>query len=79
MKTIGIAIDRQRTYGRRLCQGIVDYVRTRTDWTLQLIEPSDLEKPARLATCDGFPSLPVENSKIAFTPKPACVFRLRAS
>lgn len=54
MKTIGIAIDRQRTYGRRLCQGIVDYVRTRTDWTLQLIEPSDLEKPARLATCDGF-------------------------
>ena len=28
---------------------------------------------------DNFPSLPVENSKIAFPPKPACVFRLRAS
>ena len=25
------------------------------------------------------PSLPVENSKIAFPPKHACVFRLRAS
>ena len=26
-----------------------------------------------------FPSLPVENSKIVFSTKPACVFRLRAS
>ena len=25
------------------------------------------------------PSLPLENLKIAFPPKPACVFRLRAS
>ena len=28
---------------------------------------------------NGLPSLPVENSKIVFSPKPACVFRLRAS
>ena len=28
---------------------------------------------------DVGPSLPVENSKIVFSTKPACVFRLRAS
>ena len=33
-----------------------------------------LLKAARIVT-----SLPVENSKIAFPSKPACVFRLRAS
>ena len=27
----------------------------------------------------AIPSLPVENSKIVFSTKPACVFRLRAS
>ena len=28
---------------------------------------------------NAIPSLPVENSKIVFSTKPACVFRLRAS
>ena len=30
-------------------------------------------------TTIDIPSLPLENLKIAFPPKPACVFRLRAS
>ena len=54
MKTIGIAIDRQRTYGRRLCQGIVDYARANTDWTLRIVEFDELERASRVADCDGF-------------------------
>ena len=54
MKTIGIAIDRQRTYGRRLCQGIVDYARANTDWTLRIVEFYELERTSRVADCDGF-------------------------
>ena len=54
MKTIGIAIDRQRTYGRRLCQGIVGYARAHTDWTLRIVEFDELERASRVADCDGF-------------------------
>ena len=34
---------------------------------------------SRITSSAAVPSLPVENSKIAFSTKPACVFRLRAS
>ena len=39
----------------------------------------DAPTKERVRALRTFPSLPVENSKIAFPPKPACVFRLRAS
>ena len=39
----------------------------------------DLEAPMFDSGKMLLPSLPVENSKIAFPSKPACVFRLRAS
>lgn len=54
MQTIGIAIDRQRTYGRRLCQGIVDYARANTDWTLRIVEFDEFERTSRVTDCDGF-------------------------
>ena len=55
MKTTGmIAFGRQRTYGRRLCQGIVDYARADTDGTLRIVEFDKLERASCVADCDGF-------------------------
>lgn len=54
MKTIGIIIERNRTYGRRLCQGIAAYFREKEDWQLKLIEPAFLGHPKSLSCFDGF-------------------------
>ena len=54
MKTIGILIERQRMYGRRLCEGIIRFARERTDWSLKIVDFADLQHPARLSSCDGF-------------------------
>lgn len=54
MKTIGILIERQRAFGRRLCQGVVRFAEERRDWSLRMIEFSQLEHTLRRNDYDGF-------------------------
>lgn len=54
MATIGILIERQRTYGRRLCEGIIRFARERTNWTLRIVDFIDLPNIARNKDIDGF-------------------------
>ena len=54
MKTIGIMIERQRMYGRRLSEGVIRFAREREDWALRIVDFSDLRAPRRLTDCDGF-------------------------
>jgi DNA-binding LacI/PurR family transcriptional regulator len=54
MATIGILIERQRTYGRRLCEGIIRFAREQQDWTLRVIDFANLQQSARSAGFDGF-------------------------
>lgn len=54
MKKIGILIERQRAYGRQLCEGIVRFTQTRKDWTLSMLEWEDLKHPDLLKEFDGF-------------------------
>ena len=54
MKRIGIMIERQRAYGRRLCEGIVRYARDREDWALKMLDWDDAASPTALSGCDGF-------------------------
>lgn len=64
MKTIGIIIERQRAYGRRLCDGIVRFARERKDWSLRIVEFSEIRETPRLRSHDGFIAR-VMNDKIA--------------
>lgn len=54
MRTIGIIIERQRAYGRRLCEGIVRFARERKDWSLRIVEFSEIRRNPRLRHHDGF-------------------------
>lgn len=54
MRTIGIIIERQRAYGRRLCEGIVRFARERKDWSLRIVEFSEIHRNPRLRQHDGF-------------------------
>ena len=54
MKKIGILIERQRAYGRQLCEGIVRFAHARNDWTLNMLGWEDLHRSDRLKTFDGF-------------------------
>ena len=54
MKSIGILIERQRGYGRRLCEGIVRFACTKDDWTLKFIEFDELRQAVRKNSYDGF-------------------------
>ena len=54
MKNIGILIERQRAYGRRLCEGIVRFAQERNDWVLNMLEWEDLQHIDRLKKFDGF-------------------------
>ena len=54
MKTIGIMIERQRAYGRRLCEGVVRFAQERNDWSLRIIEFSELDSKLRKGRYDGF-------------------------
>ena len=54
MKKIGILIERQRAYGRQLCEGVVHFAQARKDWTLNMLEWSDLQRPEYLKKFDGF-------------------------
>ena len=46
-------IERQRAYGRRLCEGIVRYARGREDWALEMLDWDDAASTAALSGCDG--------------------------
>ena len=54
MATVGILIERQRTYGRRLCEGIIKFARERSDWTLRIVDFADLKHISRYANIDGY-------------------------
>lgn len=54
MKKIGILIERQRGYGRQLCEGVVRFAQTQGDWTLGMLEWDDLQHADRLKGFDGF-------------------------
>ena len=54
MKKIGILIERQRGYGRRLCEGILRFACERNDWSLRLIEFPELRRTVRRNRYDGF-------------------------
>jgi LacI family transcriptional regulator len=54
MKKIGILIERQRAYGRQLCEGIVRFAQERSDWVLNMLEWEDLQHIDRLKKFDGF-------------------------
>ena len=54
MKKIGILIERQRGYGRRLCEGVVRFACERNDWSLKFIEFSELRQDIRRNKYDGF-------------------------
>ena len=54
MKKIGILIERQRAYGRQLCEGIVRFAQERNDWVLNMLEWEDLQHIDRLKKFDGF-------------------------
>lgn len=64
MRTIGIMIERQRAYGRRLCEGIVRFAQERSDWSLRIIEFSELDNRLRQGRYDGF-IVRVMNDEIA--------------
>lgn len=54
MKNIGILIERQRAYGRRLCNGVIRFARERGDWNLGIVEFASLSRRSLLAKYDGF-------------------------
>ena len=54
MKKIGILIERQRSYGRQLCEGIVRFAQSQKDWTLNMLEWDDLQQTEFLKKFDGF-------------------------
>ena len=54
MRKIGILIERQRAYGRQLCEGIVRFAQTKKNWSLSMLEWDDLRKPELLKKFDGF-------------------------
>jgi len=54
MRKIGILIERQRTYGRRLCEGIVRFAQQKPDWALNMLEWDDIQHAENLTGFDGF-------------------------
>lgn len=54
MKRIGIIIERQRAYGRNLCEGIVRYAQSKQDWTLNMLSFEDIADAKVLGKCDAF-------------------------
>ena len=54
MKNIGVMIERVRSYSRRLCEGIIQYCKGQDDWSLVLLDWSDLADRKSLKNFDGF-------------------------
>ena len=54
MKNIGVMIERVRSYSRRLCEGIIQHCKGQNDWSLVLLDWSDLADRKSLKNFDGF-------------------------
>ena len=54
MKRIGIFVERQRAWGRRLYEGIAAFAQERHDWELSALERSDLGNRKTALLFDGF-------------------------
>lgn len=54
MKRIGIFVERQRAWGRQLCEGIASFAQERAGWELTTLERDDLASRRLLAGFDGF-------------------------
>ena len=54
MKRIGIFVERQRAWGRQLCEGVASFAQERADWELATLEREDLANRRLLASFDGF-------------------------
>ena len=54
MRRIGIFVERQRAWGRQLCEGIASFGQERADWELTTLERDDLASRRLLAGFDGF-------------------------
>ena len=54
MKHIGIYIERQRAWGRRVCEGVADFAQSHQDWSLHMLEREDITSPKSLRQFDGF-------------------------
>jgi len=54
MRRIGLYVERQRAWGRRLCEGVAAFAQERRDWSLVMLERDDLADRAHLARFDGF-------------------------
>ncbi len=53
MRRIGIYIERQRAWGRRVCEGIATFAQAHPEWQLGIIEHDDLTRPGGLDQFDG--------------------------
>jgi len=54
MNRIGIFVERQRAWGRRLCEGIAALAQEIRTWELTTLEPEDLKNRRLLQNFDGF-------------------------
>lgn len=48
---IGVLLERNRAYGRRICEGVADYAIARRDWELAFLDYEDLQTED---VCDGY-------------------------
>lgn len=51
---VGVLVERQRAYGRRLCEGIADYALAHPDISLGMLEWNDLSNAKKIADFDAF-------------------------
>lgn len=55
MLKIGLLIERERAWGRLLCEGVAAFAQSRADWALEMLERSELRRPTSvLRQFDGF-------------------------
>lgn len=54
VKKVGILVERERAWGRLLCEGVAAYAQMCGDWSLRMLERDDLRHPDRLKSFDGF-------------------------
>lgn len=54
LRQIGVMIERSRSYGRQLCEGIAAYAAKHRAWRLTPLNGADIATPRALAPFDGF-------------------------
>ena len=54
MQKIGIFIERQRAFGRKLCDGVSRYARNHGGWSMTMLDWDDFSRPERFRLFDGF-------------------------